>query len=207
MIKDLFSPIKTINREKKKKNTTEQVLTLIIASITFAIAIILISIKTEMLQNLYLTGILSAITYFILAPIGAFIYNLTLKIIANKGTYRDSFVAVTQTALILATGLLITSILLLIPQIGVLLALAVMFFTVIIGFSIFIRAMTTLTEANTIQVLTILAIVIVGLTIATQTILTIELLNETMNQGMQTIPTQDAMIGSTPDTANIINTQ
>ena len=178
MLKELFSPIKTIKNTKKNKDVTNHVLTLIIASLMFAIATIIILIKNQVLTNLLLTGLIISTVYFAIAFVGGFIYSLLTKIIADKGTYKDSLIAVIQTALILSTGLLITSILLLIPNIGILLGLITMFFTIITGLAIFIRTMTELTGANTTQIITILIIVVVGTIIATQLILILQLISE-----------------------------
>jgi hypothetical protein len=178
MLNELLNPIKTIEKEKKTKTIKNQALTLAISSIMFSIALILIIIKINQPLNLAIIAIIATITYFVSAFIGAFIYNLLVNIIANKGKYKDSFVAVVQTALIISAGLLAVSLLIQVPQIGFILGLIAMFFTVIIALSVFIRAMTTLTGANTTQILAILIIMVVGLIIATQIIISIQILSQ-----------------------------
>ena len=175
MLKEI-TRIKAIEEAKKTKTIKEQITTLIISSLLFAIATILITMNTAVTANLFIVALITTLVYFVMAPIGAFIYNLLINVVANKGKYKDSLVAVVQTSLIISTGLLITSLLVIIPQIGYLLGLVVMFFTTIIGLAVFIRAMTTLTGANTTQVLTILIIMVVGILIATQIVISIQLL-------------------------------
>lgn len=194
MIKEIFCPIKTIEKEKKNKSMTNQFLTLAIASLIFAISTVVLSLTTGVPENLFLVAAIYALIYFVIAPIGAFIYSFLTKTIANKGKYKDSFTAVTQTALILATGLLITSLAVLIPQLGFIIGLVVMFFTIIYALAIFIRAMTTLTGADTIQVLTILIIMLVGLVVATQTLLAIQIVSDpSAFIGAQEMPTNFAL--------------
>lgn len=190
MIQEIFCPLRTIEKEKKNKDMTNQFLTLIIASLIFAISTVFLSLTTGVPDNLFLTAATYAGVYFVMAPIGAFIYCSLTKIIANKGKYKDSLTAVTQTALVLAIGLLVTSLAVLIPRMGFLVGFVVMFFTIIFALAIFMRAMTTLTGANTIQIVTILLIMVVGLVMAVQILLAIEILSDpSVIAGTQDIPT------------------
>ena len=187
MIQEIFSV-------KKTKKTKEQIITLLIASLLMAIASMLLTLKTNLPMNILTTAIIVMSIYFIGSIIKAGLYAMMIKIIANKGTYKDSLTAITQSAIIFSAGALITALLIMLPRIGFLLGFVTMFLTIMLTFTIFIRAMTTLTKANTVQVLTAILIYFVGLIIASQTIITIQILSEPFTNAMNTVPTEDFAI-------------
>lgn len=190
MIQEFFCPIKTIEKAKKNKDIKDTILTLLIASLMFAIATIILFSKVSTATELSIMALVTSIVYFVMAFIGAFLYNFLINVIAGKGKYRHSLVAVVQTALIISAGFLLTTLLMLIPLIGPLLGLIMLFLTIITGLAIFIRAMTTLTGANTTQVLTILLIMLIGTIMATQLVLLMELIRE---------PITTSALNTTPD--------
>ncbi|MFP4568050.1 MAG: hypothetical protein ACLFN8_03830 [Candidatus Woesearchaeota archaeon] len=190
MINDLFSPLNTIKHEKKTKSIQNQIITLTIASILFAIATIILIIKINSPVNIIIAAITSTMTYFILAPIGALIYYIILKSMTGKGKYKDSLVSVVQTALIISTGLLITSLAILLPQIGYMLGLITLLFTIMIALAIFIRAMIELTGANTVQIITMLIIFALSLIIAVQLMAIVQLMSTPITQNLGALPSE-----------------
>jgi hypothetical protein len=193
MLKDLLNPIKTIEESKKTKNATNQILTLILASILLALSALIIIIPTQIPFSLFQLTAIIILGYFILMIISATAYYLVIKIISKKGIFQNSLTAVAQSSIIFSAGTFLTAIVLLIPELGYLLGLIILFTALLMSFAIFIRALTITTGASITEVLIATLIIMVSLIIATQLIISIQMLMEPMSFA-QNIPVEEIMI-------------
>jgi hypothetical protein len=176
MIQDIINPIKLIDKAKKTKNTQKQIITLIITSLIMSIATAIIMSKTVMATDILTISLTMLISFFAYSIISAYIYSFIIKLMTKKGTFYDSLTAITTSSIPLSAGLILTSIVLLLPNIGYLLGLITLFATIIISMAIFIRAITTLTNATITDIVVATIIMSVGLIIAMQLILSIQMI-------------------------------
>lgn len=176
MLQDLLNPIKAIEESKKTKNITNQILTLITASITLALSTLIIMMSTQIPFNIFLLTAIIMLAYFLLMIINAGAHYLVIKTISKKGTYQNSLTAVAQSSIVFAGGTLLTALLLLIPGIGYLLGLLSLFATLILSFAIFIRALIITTGASMTEIIVAIIIIIVSLILAMQLIISMQLL-------------------------------
>ena len=178
MIQEIIAPIKNINDAKKNKNTTNQILTLIISSLLFAIATVIIATQINMQFQLLLFAATALISFFLSMIVLSAIYCVVLKILTKQGKFYDSLTATTQSILIFSLGLLVTATLILIPEIGFLLGTLSLFLTMVISIAIFFRAITTMVGTDNLHVLLTALIILVAMTLAFQIIVSIQILSE-----------------------------
>lgn len=179
---DMINPIKLIDKAKKTKNTQNQIITLIIASFLMAIAAAIIASNTMMSPDILIISLSTLLGFFTIAIITTLIYSFILKTMTKKGTFYDSLTAITISATTFSAGAVITALMLLLPNIGYLLGLITLFTTIITSIALFFRAITTMTNATILEVITTSIILIIGLVIATQLIVAIQLMTEPLSQ-------------------------
>jgi hypothetical protein len=135
MISLLYDPVEAVDEAKKMRNFGTSFLVLVVASLFMALAMI---IGTRGLA--WLPAIILFIVIIVLSLFAGLLTQLAFTTLTGKGGYFEGFTVVVYPMLAPAAALLIGSILILIPYIGMILSALLMAIAMILGYATFFRA-------------------------------------------------------------------
>lgn len=148
LIKILKTPTEALSEAKKKKDKTDTILTLFVVSSFFGIAASLIVYKLTTMfavfRALSVAATFSAfLMTFILIFIGAiflsFLLNKIVNILGGKGEFYDGLTSVVYSLVPLSVGILLASVLVFVPVVGIFLGALILAIKFAIGMAILYR--------------------------------------------------------------------
>lgn len=163
MFKAIFAPKESIKEAKKKKNLGNTMVTLLVASIMLALAVLvnLLGIFVSDAQKIAYTVIGVLIGAFVLFLFLGWLFKLTMNIFAKKVTYYDALTPLVKGLLVLTTGVLLSALLNLIPVVGIFLGILATMILLILTFSVTIKTAMELTGMDILTTLIGLVIVLI----------------------------------------------
>lgn len=134
----LFSPLKAIASAKSERSIGKTMLVLLVASLLAAIDFFLITKKFSGIYFLIALGILLGTFLGILFL--AVLLQLTIYVISQRGGYFEALTTLSYGCFIMASGYLVSSILGLVPYIGIVLSGIIILFATILSITVMLRA-------------------------------------------------------------------
>lgn len=167
MFNIIFSPLKEIEAEKKKRSMGKTFIKLVVGSLLLGIATLILALNLGMGFNV---GIQWLIGLTVLAFLGAlfnsWVYLLVIRTISGKGKYYDTLTSATNALLIMSAGLVISVLLWMIPAVGLLLAAVFMIMMAAIAYAVQIKSLMVLTGTDLLTVIVSLAVAFVASIVA-----------------------------------------
>lgn len=135
MINLLYDPAEAIAEAKKMKSFGKSFLVLVVVALFMALAMIIGTMGLAWLPALILFIVLIVVSLF-----AGLLTQLAFTTLTGKGGYFEGFTTTVYPMMAPATAILVSSILVLIPYIGMVLSALIMAIAMIIGYATFFRA-------------------------------------------------------------------
>lgn len=135
MMKLLFAPVEAIAEMKKKADITKSIIVIALSALFWALAVI-IGTKGMM----WLPAIIMFIVMIIASLFMGFLLQLTFGILVGKGGYFEGVTVLACSMFAIAAAALVSSILILIPVIGIIISVILMGIAAVISSAAFFRA-------------------------------------------------------------------
>ncbi len=168
----ITKPLEKLGEAKKEKNIKKTLLVQLVGVIMFALSLIFFALglfffKREIIPGIFVVAILSGILVYVLLLLFALVLKHIMGIFAGKKDYFAALTPMAYSLFIFSTGLLIASILALIPTfVGPLLALFVMLYTLAVSQPVWVKGTMELFDVDAITVVIAYVILIIAFTLA-----------------------------------------
>jgi hypothetical protein len=159
----LKNPVKAIIDAKKKKNMTKTVIVLIESAVFFALSAGIIVASTGLYDALLLSSVISMFVIVLVAGLlMGFVFYVAASTLGGKGGYFEGLTATSYALLPISIGVLISSILMVIPFTSGL-QVIVLAFTFALGFGIVYRGLKELYSMDMVTTLVVVSVSIVAI--------------------------------------------
>ncbi len=165
----LTKPAEAITKAKREKDLGKSMLVLLVAVLIFGLDVLLFSgaVYRSGFGSAFLAGILAAIMFFIGIIILGFLLQVGLHVLTGHDDFFSSVTPLAYSWLVLACGMLIATILGLIPTfIGPLLGVLVMLPTLVLFHVVFIKGIIELYETDLLTAIVAVFIVYTAISMA-----------------------------------------
>lgn len=151
----IFTPIKAIERQKKSKSTGMAWGAAVVASLIAGLVVILAMIPAGINETTWMLAIGTIIAVFVAIVFGSLLYCTGIHVLTKKGKYQNAITALANCSLIGTIGMLIATLVGMIPVIGIYLILLVLLMVIVLSHTVLVK---TLMELDGVDLLPVLAV-------------------------------------------------
>lgn len=182
----LKSPVAAFAAAKRKRNVNKTLVVLAEASALLAVAVTLVTLKALPTTNIASTAIFVFLLAFLSVMLIGWVVDIVAKTLGGKGNYLDGLTTVTYSSVFLAAGLLLSSVLLLLPLAGTLSVISLLLSGLVMlpafaaGFSSFYRGIKEMYKTDMITALVTVSVTTLTIVTVVQLVAVLGLANTSL---------------------------